>query len=72
MNSNTPSANNDTYSHRLADIVGTAIGLLTLTLPLFVIAHYSSSSVQNNQHPLTYSLHAHEEYTNKGGVVSEN
>ncbi len=72
MNSNTPSANNDTYSHRLADIVGTAIGLLTLTLPLFVIAHYSSSRVQNDQYPLTYNLHTHEEYTNKGGVVSEN
>ncbi len=54
MNSNTPSANNDTYSHRLADIVGTAIALLTLTLPLFVIANYSSSSVQHQQ-PVTYN-----------------
>ena len=72
MNSNTPSANNDTYSHRLADIVGTAIGLLTLTLPLFVIAHYSSSRVQNNPHSQTYNLQAHEKYINKGDVVSEN
>jgi len=55
MNSNTPSANKDTYSHRLADIVGTAIALLTLTLPLFVIAHYSSSSVQHDQQALTYN-----------------
>ncbi|MBR8833986.1 MAG: hypothetical protein DSM106950_08085 [Stigonema ocellatum SAG 48.90 = DSM 106950] len=62
MDSNTPSAkSNDTYSHRLADIVGTAIALLTLTLPLFVIAHYSSSSVHNNQRPLTYTLKTSEE-----------
>jgi hypothetical protein len=62
MDSNNPSANsNDTSSHRLADIVGTVIGLLTLTLPLFVIAHYSPSRVQNIQQPLTYSLNAHEE-----------
>ncbi|MFN6461767.1 MAG: hypothetical protein RMZ41_007950 [Nostoc sp. DedVER02] len=53
MNSNSQSANStDTYSQRLADIVGTAIALLTLTLPVFVIAHYSSTNVQNNQQPL--------------------
>ena len=45
MNSNSQSANTDTYSQRLADIVGTAIALLTLTLPVFVIAHYSSTNV---------------------------
>ncbi|MDF5716913.1 MAG: hypothetical protein PUP93_24355 [Rhizonema sp. NSF051] len=57
MNSNTPSANaNDTDSHRLADIVGTIIAVLTLTLPLFVIAHYSNSNVQNNQQQPLYSL----------------
>ncbi|MBW4587634.1 hypothetical protein G7B40_025980 [Aetokthonos hydrillicola Thurmond2011] len=62
MNSNNPSANtNDTYSHRLADIVGTAIGLLTLTVPLVVIAHYSSSSVQNNPQPITYNVDAAKE-----------
>jgi hypothetical protein len=62
MNSNDPSAStNDTYSHRLADIVGTAIGLLTLTLPLFVIAHYSSSNVHNNPQPITYNLKATKE-----------
>lgn len=57
MHSNTQSADSaDTSSHRLADIVGTAIGLLTLTLPLFVIGHYSSSSVQNDQLPITYNV----------------
>ncbi|MEH1941700.1 MAG: hypothetical protein V7L01_15980 [Nostoc sp.] len=50
MNSNSQSANStDTYSQRLADIVGTAIALLTLILPVFVIAHYSSTNVQDNQ-----------------------
>ncbi|WP_017315461.1 hypothetical protein [Mastigocladopsis repens] len=59
MHSTTQSADSaHTYSHRLAEIVGTAIGLLTLTLPLFVIAHYSSSSVQNDQQPITYNLKA--------------
>lgn len=57
MHSNTQSADSaDTSSHRLAEIVGTAIGLLTLTLPLFVIAHYSSSSVQINPQPITYNV----------------
>ncbi|MBD2298989.1 hypothetical protein H6G80_03740 [Nostoc sp. FACHB-87] len=63
MNSNSQSANTtDTYSHRLADFVGTAIALLTLTLPLFVIAHYSSNDVApNNQQSLTYQLQKHSE-----------
>ncbi|MHC5613125.1 MAG: TLTLP motif-containing protein [Nostoc sp.] len=57
MNSNSQSANStDTYSQRLADIVGTAIALLTLTLPVFVIAHYSSSNLENNQQPLIQNL----------------
>ncbi|MEH1870995.1 hypothetical protein [Nostoc sp.] len=56
MNSNSQSANTDTYSQRLADIVGTAIALLTLTLPVFVIAHYSSSNVQINQQPLVQNF----------------
>ncbi|MEA5624683.1 hypothetical protein [Nostoc sp. UHCC 0251] len=57
MNSNSQSANSaDTYSQRLADIVGTAIALLTLILPVFVIAHYSSTDVQNNQQPLIQNL----------------
>ena len=56
MNSNSQSANTDTYSQRLADIVGTAIALLTLTVPVFVIAHYSSTNVQINQQPLVQNL----------------
>ncbi|MEH1842830.1 MAG: hypothetical protein V7L20_29860 [Nostoc sp.] len=57
MNLNSQSANStDTYSQRLADIVGTAIALLTLTLPVFVIAHYSSNDVQNNQQPLVQNF----------------
>ncbi|MHC5599362.1 MAG: TLTLP motif-containing protein [Nostoc sp.] len=57
MNSNSQSVNSaDTYSQRLADIVGTAIALLTLTLPVFVIAHYSSTNVENNQQPLIQNL----------------
>jgi hypothetical protein len=54
MNSNSQSANSpDTYSHPLADIVGTLIALLTLILPVFVIAHYSSPDVQNQQQPIS-------------------
>ncbi len=57
MDSSSQSANSsERYSHRLADIVGTAIALLTLTLPLFVIAHYSSSSLQSQVQPITYTL----------------
>ncbi len=57
MDANNQSANSpDPYSHRLADIVGTAIALLTLTLPLFVIATFSSTNVPNNQVPLVYNL----------------
>lgn len=41
--------------HRLADIVGTAIAVVTLTVPLFAIGHYSSSNVQLVQ-PITYTL----------------
>ncbi len=62
MNSNSQSANSaDTYSNRLADIVGTAIALLTLILPVFVIAHYSSTNVQNNQQPLIQNLQGSKE-----------
>lgn len=32
--------------HRLADLVGTAIALLTLTLPLLAIAYYSSDNLE--------------------------
>ncbi len=57
MDSNSQSANTEELpSQRLADVVGTAIAMLTLTLPMFVIGHYSSSGVQNNRQPLTYNL----------------
>ena len=56
MNSSDQAANSpDRPPPRLADIVGTFIALLTLTLPLFIIAHYSSHSVevlQNISYPL--------------------
>ncbi|MBO1053446.1 hypothetical protein VB638_11595 [Dolichospermum sp. UHCC 0684] len=57
MNLNSQSAHSsDTYSQRLADIVGTVIALITLTLPVFIIAHYSSVNVENNQPSLSYNL----------------
>lgn len=57
MNSNSQTANTtDTYSHRLADIVGTLIGLLTLTLPLFIIAHYSSNDTDAVRQTVTYHV----------------
>lgn len=57
MDSNSQSANTEEFpSQRLADVVGTAIAMLTLTLPMFVIGHYSSSSVSDNRQPLTYNL----------------
>ncbi|BAZ86304.1 hypothetical protein [Dolichospermum compactum] len=57
MNLNSPSANSsDTYSQRLADIVGTLIALITLTLPVFIIAHYSSVNLEKSQPSLTYNL----------------
>ncbi|WP_224090659.1 hypothetical protein [Nostoc sp. MS1] len=56
MNSDSQAASpSDTYSHRLADIVGTLIALITLTLPVFVIAHYSTD-VSNNRQPVTYKI----------------
>ncbi len=57
MDSNSQSASTEELpSQRLADVVGTAIAMLTLTLPMFVIGHYSSGSVQGNRQPLTYNL----------------
>ncbi|WP_246605506.1 hypothetical protein [Sphaerospermopsis torques-reginae] len=57
MNSNSQSANPpDTYSQRVADIVGTAIALVTLILPVFIISHYSSTDVPNPRQTLTYDL----------------
>ncbi|MDM9383303.1 hypothetical protein QUB80_21665 [Chlorogloeopsis sp. ULAP01] len=57
MDSNSQSANStDPYPHRLADIAGTAIALLTLTLPLFVIANFSSNNVPINQVPIVHNI----------------
>ncbi|MGJ5676437.1 MAG: hypothetical protein ACR9NN_23015 [Nostochopsis sp.] len=57
MNLNSPSANStDASPHRLADIIGTVIGLLTLTLPLLVIANYSSVNIPNTQPSIIYNL----------------
>ncbi|PMB15988.1 hypothetical protein [Fischerella thermalis] len=57
MNSNSESASsNNISSHRLADIIGTIIGVLTLILPLLVIANYSSANIPNTQPSFTYNL----------------
>lgn len=56
MNSTEQAANSpDQPPPRMADIVGTFIALLTLTLPLFVIGHYSSNNVEVLQN-ITYPL----------------
>ena len=56
MESSSPSANSsDPHPHRWAEIMGAVIAVLTLTLPLFVIAHFSSSRVEVLQQT-TYSL----------------
>lgn len=49
-------SSSEKYSHRLADIVGTAIALLTLTLPLIAIAQFSDNSIQSNVQPISYQL----------------
>ncbi|MEM7727141.1 MAG: hypothetical protein AAF208_12360 [Cyanobacteria bacterium P01_A01_bin.45] len=55
MDSNSQSPNSaDPHSHRMVDILGAAIALLTLTLPLFVIGSYSSAPIENRP-PLTYN-----------------
>jgi hypothetical protein len=57
MHSTSQSASsNDTFNHRLADLVGTVIALLTLTLPLFVVDHYSSTILPEEHPPLTYDI----------------
>ncbi|HEY9851797.1 MAG TPA: hypothetical protein V6D28_20160 [Leptolyngbyaceae cyanobacterium] len=56
MNSTEQAANSpDRPPARMADIVGTFIALLTLTLPIFTIAHYSSNNVEALQN-ITYPL----------------
>jgi lipopolysaccharide/colanic/teichoic acid biosynthesis glycosyltransferase len=57
MDSNGPSTNlSNTYSQRVADIVGTAIALLTLIMPVLIIFHYSSPEAQNPPQPVIYNL----------------
>jgi hypothetical protein len=57
MHSTSQSArSNDTFNHRLADLVGTVIALLTLTLPLFVVDYYSSTILPEEHPPLTYDI----------------
>lgn len=56
MDSGSDPANSaDPPPHKLADFVGTLIAVLTLTLPLFIIAHYSSSKAEVLQ-PAPYTL----------------
>lgn len=55
MNSSDPAPSPERPPQRLADLVGTVIALVTLTLPFFVIAHYSSNSVEVLQQ-ITYPL----------------
>ncbi|MUL39242.1 hypothetical protein [Gloeocapsopsis dulcis] len=43
-------------SHKLADIVGTVIALLTLTVPLVAIAQYSDRNILTNVQPISYPL----------------
>jgi hypothetical protein len=56
MDSNSQPASTYDHSHRLADILGTVIAMLTLTLPFFVIGHYSSSNMPSTQAPITYNV----------------
>ncbi|HLO48985.1 MAG TPA: hypothetical protein VK211_11265 [Kamptonema sp.] len=53
-NSQPASCSDRAPQQTVANVVGTAIAVLTLTLPLFAIAHYSSSNIKNGQ-PLPYS-----------------
>ncbi|BAZ04242.1 hypothetical protein NIES3974_08740 [Calothrix sp. NIES-3974] len=62
MNSNTQSADINVHrTHRLADVVGTMIAMLTLVLPLFVTAYYSSLNIENpNLQSMNYKLENHQ------------
>lgn len=48
------SSNPDSPHHRWADILGMIVALITLTLPLLTIGHYSSLSI--NAEPLSEEL----------------
>ncbi|AFZ30500.1 hypothetical protein ABN584_05660 [Gloeocapsa sp. BRSZ] len=54
--SSSPSASGEKPSHKLADIVGTAIALLTLTAPIVAIAQYSDRNILTNVQPISYPL----------------
>ena len=57
MESTSPSGNaSEPPDHRWAKIVGSAIALLTLTLPLLIVAYYSSNSSVDPLPRASYSL----------------
>ncbi|HBE58932.1 MAG TPA: hypothetical protein DEG17_14970 [Cyanobacteria bacterium UBA11149] len=57
MTSSGSSANtSDSNPHRWGEILGTVIALITLTLPLFAIAQYSSTNNLDVWQEGTYSL----------------
>jgi len=49
--SQTVGQDSEPHPHRWAGIVGTTIALITMTLPLIMIAHYSPSRI--NAEPVT-------------------
>ena len=57
MESTSPSGNaSDPPDHRWAKIAGSAIALLTLTLPLLIVAYYSSNRSVDPLPQASYSL----------------
>jgi hypothetical protein len=57
MESSGPSANpSEPHPDKWAEILGAAIALLTLTLPVFVIGHYSSGSSVDVLQKTSYSV----------------
>jgi len=72
MESSGPSANSsDPNPHRWAEILGTLIALLTLTLPLYVIAHYSSGSSADILQQTSYSLPRSKKWTGNSDVTKD-
>lgn len=57
MESGSPSGSpSEENPHTIAQLVGTVIALLTLTMPLLVIARYSSASNTSLFPPATYPV----------------
>ena len=54
--SQSPSREPDSPHHRWAGLLGTAVAVLTITLPLLMIASYSPS--RSNAEPLTTSAYS--------------